>query len=70
MGETRSERYVLVALNMPLPGPFYYKLPDALREVITLGARVRVSFGHRKTAGYCVGFSDTAERTRNKRKAQ
>ena len=66
MGQTRSERYVLVALNVPLPGPFHYRLPDPLREVVTLGARVRVSFGRRKMAGYCVGFSDMAPIAENR----
>lgn len=59
MSEAGHRTYVAVALNVPLPGPFHYRLPAALGEAVGLGARVRVPFGRRMMVGYCVGFTDT-----------
>lgn len=37
--------------------PFDYHVPESLRNVIEVGSRVRVSFGHRKVMGYVVRLS-------------
>lgn len=40
--------------------PFDYHVPESLRDVIEVGSRVRVSFGHRKVMGYVVRLSGEA----------
>ncbi|PRX40838.1 replication restart DNA helicase PriA [Planifilum fimeticola] len=40
--------------------PFDYHVPETLRDVIEVGSRVRVSFGHRKVMGYVVRLSGEA----------
>ena len=50
--------YAAVALNVPLDKLFHYRVPEALREAVTVGARVRVPFGRREMTGTCVKFSD------------
>ena len=52
-----------VVVNRPLETPFDYLVPDALREHLKPGMRVRVPFGggHQRLVGYCVEagpFSD------------
>jgi primosomal protein N' (replication factor Y) len=51
-------QYAAVALNVPLDKLFHYRVPEALRGVVTVGARVRVPFGRREMTGTCVKFSD------------
>jgi len=53
--------YAVVALNMPMDKVFHYRTPEPLREVLTVGARVRVPFGRREMTGYCVGFAETPD---------
>ena len=45
-----------VVVNRPLDTPFDYLVPDALRELLKPGMRVRVSFGggQQRLVGYCV----------------
>ena len=45
-----------VVVNRPLDTPFDYLVPDALRERLKPGMRVRVSFGggQQRLVGYCV----------------
>jgi primosomal protein N' (replication factor Y) (superfamily II helicase) len=50
--------YAAVALNVPLDKLFHYRVPEALRGLVTVGARVRVPFGRREMTGTCVKFSD------------
>ncbi len=52
-----------IVVNRPLETPFDYLVPDALREHLRPGMRVRVPFGggHQRLVGYCVEagpFSD------------
>jgi primosomal protein N' (replication factor Y) len=52
-----------IVVNRPLETPFDYLVPDALREHLQPGMRVRVPFGggHQRLVGYCVEigpFSD------------
>ena len=52
-----------IVVNRPLETPFDYLVPDALREHLKPGMRVRVPFGggHQRLVGYCVEvgpFSD------------
>ena len=56
MAEASDKPYAAVALNVPVADWFHYRIPVRLREVIALGARVRVPFGRREMIGYCVGF--------------
>ena len=59
--DTKVRKFAAVALNVPLAGPFHYRVPEPLRDAIALGARVRVQFGRREMTGYCVDFSGTPE---------
>ena len=45
-----------IVVNRPLETPFDYLVPDALREHLKPGMRVRVPFGsgHQRLVGYCV----------------
>ncbi len=45
-----------VVFNRPLPTPFSYEVPDALREMIMPGQRVKAPFGRgdRTLVGFCV----------------
>ena len=56
-----KKRFAAVALNVPLEGPFQYRVPEALRDAIEIGARVRVPFGRREMTGACVGLTDEPE---------
>jgi primosomal protein N' (replication factor Y) (superfamily II helicase) len=52
-----------VVLNLPLLTEFHYIVPDALREWIGPGQRVKVPFGrgNRFAIGYCVGILPARE---------
>jgi primosomal protein N' (replication factor Y) len=49
--------YAAVALNVPMDKLFHYRVPEALRGEVAVGARVRVPFGRREMTGTCVRFS-------------
>jgi primosomal protein N' (replication factor Y) len=49
--------YAAVVLNVPLDGPFHYRVPERLHAVIQLGVRVRVRFGKSEKIGYVIGFT-------------
>jgi len=57
LGEPQEQSYAAVVLNVPVCGPFHYRVPAALESAIAPGARVRVPFGRRVLIGYCVGFT-------------
>jgi|CXWL01.1.fsa_nt_gi primosomal protein N' (replication factor Y) len=48
--------YVEVALPVPLRRVFTYRVPEEMRSVIKLGARLKLSFGRRNMTGYAVGL--------------
>jgi primosomal protein N' (replication factor Y) len=50
--------YAAVALNVPMDKLFHYRVPEALRGAVAVGARVRVPFGRREMTGTCIKFSD------------
>jgi len=52
-----------VVVNRPLETPFDYLVPDALRERLRPGHRVRVPFGggNQRLVGYCVEVGPFAE---------
>jgi len=54
-----SQRYAQVAVNIPLDRTFDYEIPSALAGVVRPGVIVRVPFGPRRIAGYCVSTSAT-----------
>lgn len=58
---TAEKSIASVVVDVVAPGtdrPFDYHVPPSLRDVIEVGSRVRVSFGHRKVMGYVVRLSD------------
>jgi len=52
-----------VVFNRPLDTAFHYLVPDALRDQLEPGQRVRVPFGrgNRSTVGFCVGLERPPE---------
>ena len=61
MRKVEPKSFASVVLDVPLDGPFHYRVPQALRDAIEVGARVRVPFGRREMTGYCVGFTATPD---------
>lgn len=55
--EDPNALYADVALHLPVDREFQYRVPEELRERVTLGARVRVPFRNRAVTGFCVGLS-------------
>jgi primosomal protein N' (replication factor Y) len=55
-----------VVFNRPLETPYSYAVPEALRELITPGQRVKAPFGrgNRHIAGFCVNVRQAAETDR------
>jgi len=51
-----ENRYVEVALPLPLRRTFTYELPRGLRDGVTFGTRLLVPFGKRHLTGYAVEF--------------
>lgn len=49
--------YAKVAFNLPVEGPFDYIIPAHLEKEAKAGARVWVSFGRKKSAGFIVGIT-------------
>ena len=45
-----------VVIDLPVEGPFDYKIPDTLKSLIHVGQRVYVPFGARRVVGFVVGF--------------
>jgi primosomal protein N' (replication factor Y) (superfamily II helicase) len=48
--------YVEAVLPIPLRKAFTYRIPDAVRHLIKLGARLKLPFGRRNLTGYAVGL--------------
>ncbi len=44
-----------VVVGLPVDGPFDYAVSKEIRDRITVGARVRVSFNRRNRVGFVVG---------------
>ena len=53
-----SDRYAQVAVNIPLDKTFDYEIPASLVDVVRPGVIVRVPFGPRRIAGYCLSTSE------------
>ncbi len=49
-------KFVEVAIGLPVEKNFYYEIPSALLERLTLGSRVLIPFGGRKVTGYAIAF--------------
>ena len=49
--------YAQVVFSLPLAKSFDYAVPQALKEKVALGERVRVPFGEKSKIGYIVGLS-------------
>lgn len=56
LAAARDQWVAKVVVNRPLDLPFDYLVPDALRDVLRPGMRVRVPFGggNQRLVGYCV----------------
>jgi len=52
------QRFVELVFNLPVRGPFTYRLPEDL--AVLPGQRVMAPFGKRKLLGYAVGLRDRA----------
>ncbi|OQZ04890.1 MAG: primosomal protein N' [Candidatus Brocadia sp. UTAMX1] len=51
--------YAEVVINIPLQKIFHYSIPPHLCGTLAAGMRVRIPFGNKIIAGFCVGFTDT-----------
>ncbi|GAN33932.1 MAG: primosomal protein N' [Candidatus Brocadia sp. AMX2] len=51
--------YAEVVVNIPLNKVFHYSVSPHLRENLTAGMRVKIPFGNKIIAGFCVGFTHT-----------
>jgi len=51
---------VEVAVPLPVPGPFHYSVPEALRDAVDVGVAVHVPFGNRRLTGYVLETLDAA----------
>ena len=47
--------------NEKLDKTFQYRIPEAMKEKLTLGMQVYVPFGRRNIKGYVVGLTDEPE---------
>lgn len=54
-------KYVEVVVNRPVDRAFSYATGEKLRGKLAVGMRVLVPFGHSKTTGYVVGFTDKVD---------
>ncbi len=61
-----GHRFAQVAVNIPLDRAFDYEIPESLAGAVRPGVIVRVPFGPRSVAGYCVGTSAEASFHRTK----
>ena len=61
-----SDRYAQVAINIPLDRTFDYEIPERLSGQVRPGVIVRVPFGPRRMAGYCVSTSEKPAFARTK----
>lgn len=67
MFENMSEnKFVQVAINLPLNDIFDYSVPLALQQLVQVGKRVWVPFGSRIIVGFIVGISNKTEISRIK----
>src|SRR5688572_9982286 len=59
-GAVTAAEVVEVAVLLPVPGTYHYRVPAALQARAQVGARVLVEFGRRKVSGVIVrGAGDT-----------
>ena len=49
------DRFIEVAVSLPVFGTYTYSVPDALQDAVACGKRVLVPFGRRKITGYVLG---------------
>jgi len=55
------ERFVEVAVPLPVTGTFTYSVPEPLHDAAAVGVRVLVPFGRRKVTGFVVDVAETTE---------
>ncbi len=62
-----SQKFVQVAVNLPLESVFDYSVPKQLKDSIAIGKRVWVPFRNRVIVGYIIGISEKTQirRTRD-----
>ncbi len=53
---TADVAYIDVALPLPIPQTFTYRISEAVTGKVTVGARLIVPFGRRRLTGYCVAL--------------
>ena len=49
-----------VVFDLPLDGPFDYLIPEPIAARVTVGTRVKVSFGPRPQIGFVIGLIGTS----------
>ncbi len=56
-----TPEYAEIAVGIPVPTTFHYRIPKRLQKQVSIGERVWVPFHHRHLLGYVVGFVDKPE---------
>jgi len=54
------KKFAKVLVNLPIEGPFDYKVPKSMADKIQKGCRVWVSFGMRRLVGCVIDFASTS----------
>jgi primosomal protein N' (replication factor Y) len=65
-----DKRFAAVCLPVPVDVEFTYAVPERFRDGLAPGRRVRVAFGPRAMAGWCVGFADEPEPAADGKRAE
>ncbi|MBU1087184.1 MAG: primosomal protein N' [Candidatus Omnitrophica bacterium] len=55
-----ENKFVQVAINLPLNDVFDYSVPQVLQPLVRIGKRVWISFGNRTIVGFIVGISNSS----------
>ena len=61
-----ENKFVQVAVNLPLNDVFDYSVPQALQDFVQIGKRVWIPFRNRTIVGFIVGLSSSSEISRIK----
>ncbi len=61
--EPLNIKFAQVVFPVPVDHPYTYRIPEKFRGDVMPGMRVLAGFGPRKSTGFVVGLTDTAERS-------
>lgn len=56
-----SKTFARIVFDLPVEGPFDYRVPENLKESVEVGKRVWVSFGNRRLVGYIIDLAKDSD---------